>query len=110
MEIRRLIVFVERFWMVVVVAFLLAAGSACATSFYGSPHVEGGAKACQAKCQNQGLEMAGMVFMGEYTDGCICAVPGKVEEAQNGAAEAAGGTVGVEMQNRRERQRQNSMP
>jgi hypothetical protein len=57
------------------------------------------------------MALAGMVFMGEYTSGCVCAVPG--QSASNGqlfaaASSGAGaGAAGVVMQMReRERQQQ----
>jgi hypothetical protein len=45
--------------------------------------------------------MAGMVMMGEYTDGCICAVPGYEASVLDAAPAAAGGAVGVITQMRR---------
>lgn len=68
------------------------------TDFRGEPHVEGGAEECESRCAEEGLEMAGMVMMGEYTDGCVCAVPGSEEQALQGAGSVAGGIVGVARQ------------
>jgi hypothetical protein len=80
----------------------------CATQFTGSAHVKGGADACKAKCSDQGLEFAGMVYMGEYTDGCICAAPGKRAEALKGAQGVVAGAIGVVL-NMREAQQQQSL-
>lgn len=68
---------------------------ACATSFTGSAKVSGGAEGCAARCQALGMELAGMVLLGEYSDGCICQKPGaKVDVPATGAA-AGAGAVGV---------------
>ena len=85
--------------------FLLAAfGSACATNFTGSPHVEEGRGGCERKCKGSGMEVAGMVYMGEYSDACICSVPGRTGSAKQrllaGAGAVAGGTAGVVIQMR----------
>jgi outer membrane lipoprotein SlyB len=85
---------------------LLLAG--CATSFTGSPHVEDGRAGCDKKCRGQGMETAGMVYMGEYSSACVCAVPG--QHASRGrilvaaAGAAAGAVAGVEMQRQRAQQ------
>jgi hypothetical protein len=77
----------------------------CATAFAGSPHA-GGRAGCEAKCKEQGMSLAGMVFMGEYTSGCVCTLPGQAASARqhvvgiSEAAAAAGGT-GVMMQMKR---------
>ena len=58
---------------------LLAVGMlvlGCATSFTGSAHIEGGRQACESRCRGQGMETAGMVYMGEYSSACVCEVPG----------------------------------
>lgn len=91
---------------------LLAAGmvgmlvtiTGCATSFTGSAKVDG-PKDCRSTCNNWGMDLAGMVAMGEYTNGCICKVRGE-QLSLNGiagsvllsSAGAAGGTAGVYMQ------------
>jgi hypothetical protein len=50
------------------------------------------------------MALAGMVFMGEYTSGCVCTVPGQVasRELLVAAAEAGAGAgaTGVVMQMR----------
>jgi hypothetical protein len=81
----------------------------CATAFTGDAHVEGGRQGCEAKCQGEGMAVAGMVFMGEYTSGCVCTVPGQAAPPQ--AAVAAGGgagaaAAGVAMQMRRQQAQQ----
>jgi hypothetical protein len=73
----------------------------CATSFTGSPHVENGRSGCETKCRGQGMEIVGMVYMGEYSSACVCSVPG--HQASRGqllgpAGAVAGGVAGVEMQ------------
>jgi len=75
--------------------FVLASG--CATSFTGSAKVKG-PKQCHSICNNWNMDLAGMVAMGDYTDGCICVVPDKKiskEDAVTGAVSASGGAVGV---------------
>ena len=89
---------------------LAAFSSACATSFTGSAHVEEGRGGCERKCKGSGMEFAGMVYMGEYSDACICSVPGQTGAAkrQRLIAEAgavAGGTAGVIMQTQEQERR-----
>lgn len=85
---------------------ILLLSSGCATNFTGSAYVQGGAEGCTAKCQEQGMELAGMVFLGEYTSGCVCALPGHERTALDGAANVTGAAVGVVEQNRRSQQQQ----
>ncbi|TXD35296.1 hypothetical protein FRC96_11515 [Lujinxingia vulgaris] len=87
-------------WMTVLLVLTCLPGCA-PTSFMGSAYVEGGAAACENKCSLQGLEFAGMVYLGEYTDGCICARPGYEAQAREAAGSVASGAVGVIMQMRR---------
>jgi hypothetical protein len=85
--------------------------SACVTSFQGSPHVEGGRQGCEAKCRGQGMAVAGMVYMGEYSSACVCEVPGAAgghASLLNGGAAASGGAV-VAVEMRRRQQQQNQM-
>jgi hypothetical protein len=56
---------------------LLSAGCVRPTTFTGEAKVVGGPAGCQAKCASWGMELAGMVVMGEYSDGCICQIRGK---------------------------------
>lgn len=85
--------------------------SGCATSFTGDSHVPGGASGCQSACSAQGLELVGMVLMGEYSDGCICKVRGRSgatsqdEQLAVGAGPAAVGVV-MAMRARDQQQRQ----
>jgi hypothetical protein len=90
---------------------IIFAISGCATSFTGDPHIENGRSGCEAKCKGQGMALAGMVFMGEYTSGCVCTVPGQSAMAgqQLMAAAQAGagaGSAGVVMQMRRQASQQ----
>ena len=75
----------------------------CATSFTGDAHVEGGPSGCKTKCQDWGMDFAGMVAMGEYSDACICHVRGKEASAtpSEDLAAVAGGATGVILQMRR---------
>jgi len=58
----------------------------CSTQFVGEPKVPNGATGCRALCRAQGMELAGMVIMGEYSDGCICSLPGQNQAAVVAAA------------------------
>lgn len=85
----------------------LAAG--CATNFTGNARVADGRAGCEAKCTAAGMKLAGMVFMGEYTDGCVCVVPTQsaMTESQVVAAAEAGaaaGGTGVVLQRQRQDQ------
>jgi hypothetical protein len=51
---------------------LAIALSGCATQFWGSAKVSGGVQGCRHVCDGWGMDLAGMVQMGEYSDGCIC--------------------------------------
>ena len=85
--------------IVVVLLFALVL-SACATVFQGSPYVDGGPAGCQAKCRSWGLELVGMVAMGEYSDACVCAVPGR-RISMSDIVPSSGGAAGVAMQMQR---------
>jgi len=74
--------------------------SACATSFTGEAHVEGGPHGCAEKCQKWGEEFVGMVALGEYSDACVCRVPGRTVAFED-VAGVAGGAAGVWTQNQR---------
>ena len=81
---------------------LLTAG--CATSFSGSAKVDGPVE-CRKICRGWGMDLAGMVAMGGYTNGCICRAKGEqlsLDETGRSvllsSAGAAGGSVGVLLQ------------
>jgi hypothetical protein len=94
----------NRFLLAAAVSISMAAG--CATSFSGDAHVAGGVAGCEAKCKAWGLEFAGMVAMGEYSDACICRRPGE-KTLLGDAASAAGSVAGTVMHmERAEDQRQ----
>jgi hypothetical protein len=96
-----------RFLFTAAVSMVMAAG--CATSFTGNAHVTGGVAGCEAKCKTWGLELAGMVAMGEYSDACICRRPGEKTALVDDAASAAGSAAGVVMEMKRaEDERQQS--
>ena len=54
---------------------LVVSAIGCGTTFTGSAHVEDGRRGCEAKCRGQGMQVAGMVYMGEYSSACVCEVP-----------------------------------
>ena len=85
-----------------VVAASVCAG--CATAFTGSAFVEDGRGGCETKCRAQGMAMVGMVYMGEYSDACVCALPGQGAALQRGLGAVAGGAGGVVLQARRQQQ------
>jgi hypothetical protein len=100
---------VDVFKLMVVVgmtgAMLLTSG--CATSFTGSAFVESGRAGCDAKCKAAGFECVGMVYMGEYSDACVCGVPGRSASALSpGLASVGAGAAGVVMQMRRQQEQQ----
>ena len=47
----------------------------CATNFTGSAYIQGGATQCAQMCARSNLQMAGMVYSGEFSSSCVCAVP-----------------------------------
>jgi hypothetical protein len=59
---------------IAVAALVAAQGCATATTFTGHAKVENGVAGCQAACAAWGMDLAGMVKVGEYSDGCICEV------------------------------------
>jgi hypothetical protein len=86
----------------------------CATSFTGNAHVENGRAGCEEKCKGQGMQVAGMVYMGEYSSACVCEVPhGSASSSRRefllGSAGSSGGAVGVMVQTRRQQQQQQPM-
>jgi hypothetical protein len=97
------------------VVFVAMALFGCATSFVGEANVENGRAGCEAKCKAQGMDLAGMVYMGEYSDACVCEVPGKTAASSRrdmlvGAAGSGGGAAGVWMQMQAAKEReQNQM-
>jgi hypothetical protein len=85
----------------------------CQTQFLGDPHID--PVACQARCAEGHLEMAGMVYLGEYSSACICQVPrppgvqaSKVPDAVAAAPGALGASAGVIMQMRAAQQQNNT--
>src|SRR5437868_11558230 len=61
----------------------------CATTFSGASKVPNGAAGCRAICSSYKMELTGMVALGEYSDGCICEVPGKHASAAAAVAAVA---------------------
>src|SRR5204862_7346202 len=60
------------------------------------PH---GAAGGRAICASYEMELAGMVALGEYSDGCICEVPGKRASVAGASGPAAVAVMG-DMANR----------
>jgi hypothetical protein len=88
--------------------FLLGSGVGCQTQFLGDPHIS--PAQCQARCAQSNLQMAGMVYMGEYSSACICEV-GKAGAATSlASAGAVGAAPGVVMQMRRAAAASSTMP
>jgi hypothetical protein len=79
------------------VTFAGLAGCVTPTTFLGGPKVPNGPAGCKAVCERWGMELAGMVQMGEYSDGCICQVK-KDGAAAPSASAASPATAGVYMQ------------
>jgi hypothetical protein len=75
----------------VLIVALLATG--CTTTFGGAAKVPNGAVGCKAICTSYGMELTGMVALGEYSDGCICQVPGKTTASGAAGVEAVGAAV-----------------
>lgn len=89
---------------------LLLTGCATYTNFTGSAKINGGPSGCEAKCKERGMELVGMVVLGEYTDGCICKKKGSQLSMQDigeavilSSAGSGGGAVGVQRHRDRER-------
>ncbi len=77
--------------------------SGCSTQFTGNAHTS--KQVCMEKCAGQNMMLAGMVYMGEYTSGCICRAKGGHVTKTVGLNEkffsaAASSTVGVVLQTR----------
>jgi hypothetical protein len=72
--------------LVVFAAALALAG--CQTVFTGAAKVQNGPKGCKDACDAWGMDLAGMVKMGEYSDGCICQVRPGTPGAPRSSADA----------------------
>src|SRR4051794_2948834 len=59
--------------MKMILACLVTFTVGCQTTFTGDPHIDPGQ--CQAKCQSTRMEMAGMIYLGEYSSACLCEAP-----------------------------------
>lgn len=67
--------------------------ASCATEFRGDAHVT--PRQCQAKCDEWGMKLDGMVAMGEYSDACICT---KRNGVTSHSSAVGSGAVGVILQ------------
>lgn len=92
------------------ILLLALANAACFTSFRGDPKVPQGAVGCKSICASYGMELTGMIALGEYSDGCICEVPGKHTARGAAAAGAASVAVMVDMQRRAQQHQQQRPP
>ncbi|HSN15862.1 MAG TPA: hypothetical protein VLT61_14615 [Anaeromyxobacteraceae bacterium] len=76
-------------------AFLAVSASlwlgGCFAQFTGAAKVKDGPAGCRRTCDGWGMDLVGMVKMGEYSDGCICQVRG----AAPGAAAKQPATAGA---------------
>jgi hypothetical protein len=91
---------------------LLLALVGCApayTTFEGGAKIKDGPSGCEAKCKEWGMELVGMVALGEYSDGCICKKKGSQLSMSDigetlilSSSGSGGGTVGVETARRQE--------
>jgi len=99
----------KNFYLIILSLFL----TGCYTTFMGNPKIQGGRIQCESICENWDMELAGMVALGEYSDGCICKVKESsisMEEVGETVINSAGGLVGgadgVYMQMKRRQQQQ----
>ena len=75
-------------------------GCSSPTKFSGDAKIDGGPAQCEKICGNWSMELAGMVALGEYTNGCICKKRGanlSMVEAVNPilmSSVGAGGVIG----------------
>lgn len=75
-------------------------GCSSPTKFTGDAKIDGGPAQCEKICGNWYMELAGMVALGEYTNGCICKKKGSklsMVEAVNPilmSSVGAGGVIG----------------
>ena len=92
--------------MKLLACLLALAGCGATTEFKGSAKVSGGPAGCKAICEKWGMELTGMVQMGDYSNGCICQVRG----ASPAAGGAAAATAGVMMQMQDQRSIPNTAP
>jgi hypothetical protein len=80
--------------------------SGCATTFYGAPKVPNGPAGCKAKCSSWGMELSGMVAMGDYSDGCICQTPAAQQKSANAAAPPVAASIAAVWMQTQEAQRE----
>ncbi|MGZ6124270.1 MAG: hypothetical protein ACXWLR_04875 [Myxococcales bacterium] len=88
----------------------LTSAACLPTTFRGDPKVPQGAAGCKSICASYGMELTGMIALGEYSDGCICELPGKRISAAAAVAGAASVAVMTDMRQREQQQRQPPAP
>ena len=64
----------------------------CATSFTGSSKFKNGKQTCEKKCSKIDLEMTNFIFVGEYSEACVC---GKKNQ-QSSVGGSSGAVVAAE--------------
>ncbi len=87
--------------LLVSLLFLIAS---CSTRFTGDAHLT--PKQCQNKCESWGMELDGMVAMGEYSDACVCT---KRKNTTMNHTGVGGGAVGVILQKMKDDEQNHSM-
>lgn len=81
--------------LILAVAVSIGLGG-CFAQFTGAARVDGGPAGCRSTCDGWGMDLVGMVKMGEYSDGCICQVRGAPPgSAARGAAAAIEAQLGA---------------
>ncbi len=72
------------------------------TTFEGGAKIKDGPSGCETKCKEWGMELVGMVALGEYSDGCICKKKGSQLSMRDigetvilSSSGLGGGTAGV---------------
>jgi hypothetical protein len=84
--------------LIAAVSFVALSG--CVTSstvFAGAAKVPKGPEGCRERCESWGMQLAGMVQLGEYSDGCICEVKRGASGSPSASA-AIPAAAGVHMQ------------
>jgi len=94
---------------IMVMAVVVAGASAC-VGFTGAARVQGGPDGCRATCERWGMRLAGMVQLGEYSDGCICEVKREATSGSSSAVAPAAAAVYMRMVAESERRDWSPLP